>query len=517
MSAFVESMVNGARELFGPNTPEVAAASSDPDRLGMTDLDVYYEFLRRLWANDPGTYTEIGKVETLDWTGIEGYASVTRAVVEFYVKVLFTGRIENAHPFDIEPDVRNGTNLQARMMDILHASNWTENKTLWKRFTAMLGDGWLQPAIKRNSAGIPVTPYLAVVDAQHVTNFLTDESGFITYIRLDRPVQIEQGGKLVPGLNTEEWNKYANSYRVWESTQNKRTTEISQLNGLKHDKPMLETFGIDFVPYVQSKFIHDGGDRGVPAAFATLLKSTEGSRMVTELHEKLFQYNQPDIQIVGAGISGDGFSLQATDIDWSQPATRNLAGYRRVATPPPGHEIKPIDSTVNYQAHLDAIEAHMNSLQKTDAPELAYYDRNEGNQPGVALRIKLIPAIKAAEEVRGNMETGLIRAIQMALTLGQVNGLEGFSESDIGTFKNKDFRFSFTETDILPMTEEERAELWSKQADAGLKLLQLGFSPQFIQREVFNLTAEQIKEIEQEIPADQAATRLLTEALTRGN
>lgn len=516
MSAFVESLANGARELFGVNTPDVAAASSDPDRLGMTDLDEYYEFLRRLWSNDPGTYTEIGKVETLDWTGVEGYRSVTRGIVEFYVKVLFTGRIENAHPFDVDPDVHNATNLQARAIDILHASNWIENKTLWKRLTAMLGDGWLQAAIKRNSAGTPVTPYLAVVDAQYVTSFIVDESGFVTYIRLDRPVQIEQGSSLVTGLNTEVWNKHENSFKVWESTHNKRTTPISQLRGQKTDKPMLETFGIDFVPYVQSKFLHDGGDRGVPAAFATLLKSAEGSRMATELHEKLFQYNQPDIQIVGSSQAGDGFTLSANDIDWSQPMERNVAGYRRVATPPVGHEIKPITSTVNYQAHMDAIEAHMNSLQKTDAPELAYYDRNESNQPGVALRIKLIPAIKAAEEVRSNMESGLIRAIQMALTLGQVNGIDGYSERDIGTFKGKDFRFTFTETDILPMSEQERAELWNTQADAGLKLLQLGFSPAFIQREVFGLTAEQIKEIEQEMPAEQAATRLLSEALARG-
>lgn len=512
MSGIVSSLVNGARDTLGDQG--VSLLATDEPRLNMENPQALYEFLRDLYYNETDLYTALGA----EYKGIQGFRNVVHAVVEFYVATVFPGSLEAAYPLQIDSE-RFRRALADRINDIWVMSNWEEQKQLYVRWAGMLGDAYIQSAVRRNSAGQPDGVYMALIDPSNVTNFDTDERGYLTYIRIDVPrVRQLQNGTTEHYLLTEEWDKFGNRpagerkpagrFRRWASTLNQPATPIDDLKGLIDDDT-LESFGIDFVPFTHAKFVNDGYPRGLSAGMISLAKSREASRMASELHLKLFRYNQPDLQVVGTARNPDGYIYTPPDLVWKQPSVTDVGGYQRVAKMPPGHELKPIDNRVNYDAHMAAIAAQMTHLQESDVPELAWYQRNESNESGRALRIKLTPAISRAVEVRGNLESAQIRAQQMCLTLGQVHKLPGFSPDEIGTYENGDFEHRFEERDILPMTEDERAEMWLKKAQAAEVLFRIGVSPEFVFREVLGMTAGQMAQNRLDLTPEQAAARVL--------
>lgn len=522
MSGVITSLVDGARNLLGVPDTEVSMLATDEPRLELNNPAALYEFLRDLYYNDQNLYSDnLGT----NYTGIQGYRNIAHAVVEFYPATVFPGPLSQAHPLNI-PEAGRRRGLEEKIHMIWEESNWEVRKQLYVRWAAMLGDAFLQAAIRRNSAGRPVGAYMAVVDPAHVTNFDTDERGFLNYIRLDIP-RVRTVGKTVETYyRTEEWSKFTGRFRRWESTYNKPETPIDDLQGLidearltnevMPDEDGIDSFGIDFVPFVHAKFIDDGYPRGLAAPMVALLKATEASRMTTELHQKLFRYNQPDLQVVGVARDADGHIRSGLSIEWDQATERDVAGFRRVASLPPGYEFRPIDNRVNYDAHQKAIAELMTHLQETDVPELAWYQRNDANESGKALRIKLVPAISRAEEVRGNLEAELIRAHQMCLTLAQVNRIPGFEREKIGTFEEGAFKHSFEERDVLPLTEDEEAQIMYQRAQTAEILFRIGIGQDFIEREVLKMTTNQIGQSDASRTSAQAAGEAIDLALTRG-
>jgi hypothetical protein len=87
--------------------------------------------------------------------------------------------------------------------------------------------------------------------------------------------------------------------------------------------------------------------------------------------------------------------------------------------------LKQLVPNINYEAALHVLQDHMIELEG-DLPELVLYRMSDGRDlSGRAVRLMLQPAIKRVEEARGNAESALMRADQMALTMGQNAGLWG--------------------------------------------------------------------------------------------
>lgn len=521
MSSLIASMVNGARDLFGTGDAQVSLLATAEPRLDLDSPHELYAFLRDLYYNDEDLFqAHLGT----GYTGIQGYRNICRAIVEFYVATVFPGALAEAHPLDV-PAAAQSEQIKARIEEIWQNSNWAARKQLYVRWSAMLGDGFLQAAIRRNSAGEPVGAYMALVDPAHVTNFDTDERGFLTYLRLDIPrVRTLSNDTSQSYLRTEEWSKHTARFRRWEATFNTAETAISQLQGLVDEAALtrpgepvedgLESFGIDFIPFTHAKFIDDGYPRGLAAPMGSLTKALEASRMTSELHQKLFRYNQPDLQVVGVARDADGHIRSGLTIEWEQATTRDVAGYRRVASLPAGYELRPIDNRINYDAHQQAIRDLMEHLQESDAAELAWYQRNDAGESGKALRIKLVPAISRAEEARGNLEAEVIRTHQMCLTLAQVNDIPGYSVAEIGTFEDGAFAHTFEERDILPMTEDEQAELRDKQSQTAERLARIGISMDYIMREVLEMSEDQITQNTLSVSSAQVAGAVIDGAVT---
>jgi hypothetical protein len=110
---------------------------------------------------------------------------------------------------------------------------------------------------------------------------------------------------------------------------------------------------------------------------------------------------------------------------------------------------------IDYGAHAAYI-ADLYDALKIDLPEIRYYEAMQtSSESGRALQIKLGPIADRVLEVRGLLESALIRADQMALHIGIKAGL--FSE-DIGTYAAGSFEHQFKPRSVFVETESDKAE-----------------------------------------------------------
>src|SRR5690606_5399186 len=121
---------------------------------------------------------------------------------------------------------------------------------------------------------------------------------------------------------------------------------------------------------------------------------------------------------------------------------------------------------IRYTEALAILEAQMAELSR-DLPELAYYDLRESELSGKAIRLLLGDAVDRVAEARGNGEAALVRAHQMALTIGQSAGLF----KDLGAYDKGDFAHKFRTRPILEIPQEERAVAIETYTRAGVPLV----------------------------------------------
>jgi hypothetical protein len=98
------------------------------------------------------------------------------------------------------------------------------------------------------------------------------------------------------------------------------------------------------------------------------------------------------------------------------------------------------------------------------------------------------PAIKRLEEARGNAESALVRAHQMALTIGQNLSLFGNLGGD---FDSGAFEHAFEARDILPTDDLEMAQTSQANAAALASMVAAGVPVEIGMVEIYGWTEEQ--------------------------
>lgn len=456
---------------------------------------------------------------------IAGFRNPSNSVVEFYCATVFPGaNLREALPIHVPINPRNGNSevekdRQQRLADaayqILTWSNWATQKQRYIRDLATTGDGVLKVVTRTDPTGNESRRvFLRMIQPESFTDFDVDERGFVTYVRLDIPRSERQSdGSVRNYIHIEVWDKRLGTYRVWEAPKDKAYEDLEKLGTPRVDREIRDLIDDDFIPFVHTKFIDDGEDRGMAAIEPALDKIDELNAMAARLHRRLFLYATASEQMVSNVLDPDGMPLGSGPLDeiqWTEDGD--------ILRPPPGFRLDARNTNVNFQAMLDAIQSQWDHLRQTDLPELDWGQVGDTTREmsGIALRILLTAALAKAIEVRGNAEAGLIRATQMGLTLAQNGELEQFSESNIGTWDNQDFEFWFDDRTIIGLTEEEEAVVDLRRAEAAEKKAMVGWSNDQIQRE-FGLSAEEIEQMKNEMPAERAAGALLDAALRRGD
>lgn len=440
--------------------------------------------LLRAYYDQNGLYerTESALYDRGIWhEGMKGLRNPAYRAVEFYAAKLWPGVLPEALPIVTEHE-----DIVDPIEQVWGWSNWGAQKQVAARQFAMLGDLFIKVVQREDKSRV----YFQIIDPAFVTDFDTDERGYLTYCRIDVPRTNRDGDTITRVTHTEVWTK--DRYRRWEHERD-ATTELRQL-GNPLDDLSLSTFGIDFIPIVHAKFRDVGNDRGAGCFTHALDKIDEANRSATRLHQMLFRHNDATWAVT-TGADAQGRPLPPVKVGLGTQVT---VGDSRFVSLPGGADLKSLVPAIQYDAALNVLNAHMDEIEK-DLPELAYYKLREmGQISGVAVRSLLSDAIDKAIEARANAETALVRANQIALTLGTNAGLF----QGLGTFAAGDFEHSFERRDIIPLNATELAARDMQDAQTGVIKHELGVPIVQVLSEL-GYSAEQVAEFEQQRSLEQ--------------
>lgn len=474
--------------LFSPLTVDLRAQLANLTRVAKTPLgpEEMYDLLMAYYLNN-GLYDDLAKrqYDQARWMpAMKALRNPAYRVVQFYVAKLWPGQLPRALPIEAAK-----SEIIQPIHQVWEWSNWDARKQVAVKWLAIYGDLFVKVVQREDKSRV----FFQLIEPKYVSDFDTDERGFLTYIRIDTPQNRRERDRLISFTHTEVWDK--EQLRIWE--HEKGAVDIRELGTPKQSVP-LKALGINFVPVVHIKLRDIGEDRGVGAFTHALDKIDEANILATRLHQMVFRYNKPLWALAANQVDAMGRPLPAPRVAGAEQGADSDTfdfGDDRLVRLPGNSSLQSMVPNINYAAALEILNAHMIELEK-DMPELAYYRlRDMGNISGRAARMLLSDATDLLLEARGNAEAGLARADAMALTIGANAGLF----SGIGSYEAGDFGHSFIERPVIAIPKSEEAAGQLQEAQAALLWQQLGVS---------------LPTVQERMGFDPARERLLNEATT---
>lgn len=449
----------------------------------MAHLDLY-RILRAYYASN-GLYDVLRDVlrrQGIAAEALKPLRNPTYRVVEFHAQHLWPGPLPQALPI-----MADNQKIVEPIEQVWKWSNWGANKQVAARHLALYGDKFIKVSQTEDGSRV----FFQVIEPEQVTDFDADERDFLTYVRIDVPMLMRnRDGTSTPYQHVEVWDKKTGLYRTWEH-QDRPDTPTEEL-GPPLREQAIESFGIDFIPITHAKFADIGEDRGLAAVVPALDKIDEGNRQATRLAQMLFRHNNVTNALERSGVDAQGRPLPPVRVNETDPTQSAAAdgtvtiGDDTFITLPGNTVLKQLVPNINYEAALHVLQDHMIELEG-DLPELVIYRMSDGRDlSGRAVRLMMEPAIKRVEEARGNAESALARADQMALTIGQNAGLW----SDIGSYDAGDFEHCFEQRDVMSSDDLERAQAQQADGQALKNYTDAGMPLELALMEVWDWTPE---------------------------
>ena len=414
-----------------------------------------YDLLKSFYLNN-GLYDEI--YNALYVVGKQGedirpLRNPAYRTVEFYAGKLWPGPLPGALQI-----VTQNKAIVAPIQKVWEWSNWAQLKQRAARWAGIYGDVFFKVEKPKGKD----TVYFLLIEPQYVTDFETDERGFMSWTRIDIPRVRRVDDKPKAYTYTEVWSKITGTVRIWEHEGNAQT-EVSYLGDPGTEKSITSVIGHDFIPIVHGKLRDIGEDRGMGAFTQEIDKINEANRMATRLHQMLWRYDNPIWALRANQVSSDGRPLPAPRIDKNSDSEIELGGDKMIRLP--GNSVlDPLIPNISWSDSLAILQDHMLELEH-DLPELAYWRlRDVGELSGKAVQLLLGDAIDKVMEARGNLEGTLERVDAMALSIGQHFGIF----DGLGTFEEGAFIHSFEAREVIPTPEVERAATVQQYIAAGI-------------------------------------------------
>jgi hypothetical protein len=421
----------------------------------------YFDALMSYYQNN-GIYTEsmmMLRAMGITHEPMKALRNPAYRAVEFYAMTIWPGSLPTALPIKSENDL-----IAEPIRQLWSWSNWGLNKQVLARNCATYGSMFIKVAQRDDGR-----PYLDLINPQQVVEFTEDERGFITRIRVDTLQAEGTGAGMRKRTRSEIWDKAAGTLTIVVHDRGDAPTDQLPTSGQGYEVTQLSEFQIDFVPFVHVRLRSVGGKWGLSAFVPALEKIDEANRITTRLHQQLFK-NKANWAVNAGGNDASGRPLAPPKLTTGSVSTVTgdgdviTVGDEVIFRLPGNSQMQSLVPQLQYGPFLTAINDQMTEIE-SDLPELAYYRLRQLNtNSGRHARTLLTDSIARAVEARGNLETALIQAQQMALTIGTNAGIW----SGLGDFAGGDFEHSFAERDVIPLDEIDRLEIAMKKQEAGV-------------------------------------------------
>jgi hypothetical protein len=333
------------------------------------------------------------------------------------------------------------------LLQVLKWSKWGINKGLYARIAAKLGDSplWIADEPDRQKVRLEIIHPAKVRDAQF------DSVGNVISASLEY-----QREWLNPTTNTLE----EVLYRMDANKDRFATFKDGAPFGWQEANPLPEwdnEYG--FVPLVMTGFEDVGLYWSANAFHSASSKIHEINDAASLLNDSIRKVIEPwwylantsaSTTLKAVGNLADGTTTQ--DASAQRDKVNTLHG-------PEGSQPYPMVFPVDITAGAANIQHMLDELER-DMPELTLQSIRDvgGDLSGRAIRNLYADAIGRLNEASGNLNDGLMRALQMAVTIGGIRRYAGFSGYGIDSYDRGDLDFYIKEPVIFPdeLTPSER-------------------------------------------------------------
>ena len=366
------------------------------------------------------------------------------SVVAFYLAHTLAGKLTvlpvERPSADDASRTRAGA-LVAAVGQVQERSNWSDFRRDVVESAATFHDVWIKAAERTDDQDAVSGVYLQVLPVSSVRRCEVDERGYVRRIDIYTPrVDSVFGQARREHTLVEIWD--ADGVRFYEvEGRVAALLDDDKLPPAESVRPFTE-LGYDFIPVVWARVATYWWD--------VVDQIDERNRLGWLLH----RLNKPLMIVQANAVDERGFPMPPVPGPTAQSGARPT--YEEVGDGAAAIMRLPGQATAAWSGaavDFDALQREISDLQahiEGALPEYFVAARLQAVQVAAeTLYILLGQAGQRVLEMRSVLEPALVRAQMMALTIGQVAGLAGFSAAEIGRYDDGDFGHVFAERPVF--------------------------------------------------------------------
>jgi hypothetical protein len=272
-----------------------------------------------------------------------------------------------------------------------------------------------------------------------------------------------------------------------------------------------ESYG--FIPMVTVQHSNVGSDFGWAEAYPGLAKFREADDLASKLSDQVRK--MVDSDWLFAGVKAGNVSFEKPEVDEYQPE-RGRENINALYGPV-GATATPLVAPLDIAAAAAYIKDILADIER-DYPELNSDMHNvQGDISGRALRINRAPAEDKVLERRPNYDDALVRAFQMAISIGGFRGYEGYEGFDLNSYAAGDMEMTIGDRPVFRSDPLDKTDVDTAFYAAGNAAKTFGIPP-LVYLKRSGWTDDEIKMVEKskEYEARMAAMDAATQAVQDG-
>lgn len=468
----------------------------------MFRYDLLWSMFENTSYRDIHAWAKRYRVEYGLYRYIRNVFNPTQRLVEFYVSHLMGGRLDplagdgTQRPSSL-PIITDSDGLRRAIATLWKASNWTTNKDLLSLYGSALGDGFIKVIDDTERKRV----YLEVLHPSSVADLTLDPFGNIKGYQLSYPRVL--GDRTVTYGETAERDGENVVYTTYLD---------GSIYSWEEGKPAQWAEPYGFVPLVRVQHRNVGLSWGWAEIFPALSKVREIDDLASKLSDQIRK--TVDAPWLLAGVPSptrrDNLSTPGREVtsDLPMPGRDELP----LIYAPSGSTATALVAPLDIPGTAGYISSIMDELER-DYPELrADVLVGTTEASGKALRIARQRATSKVTERRTAYDEALVRAHQMAISIGGMRKYSGYEGFDLTSYDQGLLDHMIGDRPVFTIDEMDRLEqetaLWTAAKTAKDASVPLRF---FLRRNQFSEgDLEKLEKDPEMVSRQQAQTNLLS-------
>jgi len=349
------------------------------------------------------------------------------------------------------PIITENDDIRPAIANIWKWSNWQTKKDLFTLYGAVMGDSAIRVVDSAKHGKV----FFEVIHPRLIKDLTKDEFGNVKAYVLEEEVPDPRDGHIGRTVMRTEIAQRGDGEDVIFQTFLDGKLFPWDGNVDESGKLIAEWFmPYGFVPFVHTLHIDVGNQYGWAEMHALRGKFQEIDDLASKLHDHIRKEVEGLWMIAGTKKPSSTPRIEqgASSRDRPQPGREELKPLYM----PPGSTATSLISNLDIAATMGTIKEAIEEVER-ELPELMLDESNEvAAASGRALRTRQQPATSKIEMRRPAYDDGTVRAHQMAMSIGNMHGYEGFK--NIGTFKANDFDHNIGKRPVFKVDKIDELE-----------------------------------------------------------